>query len=578
MDLDRGKCSIARMSSRETGDGPARVRVRIGVAAGLAACAAASVSIPLHRTGAASVALWLFGIAAFLAAFVPGEKLRLRRPSRDAVLGFALALLPVAVRILSTQHFRVHGDELITAFHSATDDFSPKRFFEGVPQSADWVCQFPSLWFVLQHGWFTLFGNSLDEVRHSQVPWVYLTSVCFFFVVRRLAGRATAIVALILYSFLAISLYIETTGLMFLSGTAIFMAFFLAALRLLEDGGAWNAAVAGVVTGFCYLLYPSSYIALPVFGAFWLVHLRRTRRADVARWILLPAAGALVVVGPFLVYAFTVHNYFTERAEQVSFLNHHTVEYDAMPLARRVPAILAENTVRGIRSLWRDGLGGAAGYWFGEKALFDRVTLVVFVAGLFVAVWMARRNAGLGLALFVLGFAFLTAIVMTVPPVPFHRLSVVYPFLALVLALPIRLFERLRALPPVAVRGLQAVAVTAVASANYSYFTKIALTESTPIDLFLADWVNTRYPDRNLYIAAFPGHAYRKLAYFAPTRRKGATISDYHGDLLQRFNTEEKYLYLVTFGKEFRERFSKMDPRGRYMLLPSQDWAVYLND
>jgi hypothetical protein len=566
------------MSARETGDRNTGVRARIGVAVALAACAFASASIPLHRTGAGSIALWLFGIAAFLATFVPGKGLRPRRLSRDAVLGLALALLPVAVRILSTQHGRVHGDELITAYHSATDDLSPARFFEGVPQSADWVCQFPSPWFVLQRGWFALFGSGLDEVRHSQVPWVYVTSVCFFFVVRRLAGRSTAVVALVLYSFLAISVYIETTGLHFMAGTAIFTAFFLAALRLLEDGSAWNAAVAGVATGFCYLFYPSAYIALPVFGAFWLVHFRRTRRADFARWVLLTGAGALLVVGPFLVYALTVRNYFTQRSAQILFLNHHTIEYDAMPLVRRVPAMLAESLDHAVRSLGRDRLGGAAGYWFGDKALFDRVTLVVFVAGLLVAFWKARRNAGLALALVALGIAFLTGVVMTVPPVGYHRLSVVYPVVALVLALPFRLFDGLDAFPPVFRKGLQAVAVAAVASANYTYFSRIAMTESEPTDLFLGEWLNTRYADRVLYVAAFPGYAYRKLAYFAPTRRKGPTISDYHTELLQRFNTEEKYLYLVTLGGEFRARFSKMDPRGRYVLLPWEDWAIYLND
>ena len=330
------------------------------------------------------------------------------------------------------------------------------------------------------------------------------------------------------------------------------------------------------MTGACYLFYPFRLIALPVFGAFWVAHVLTARRADVVRWILVPAAGALVVVGPFLVYAFTVHDYFTERASQVSFLNHHTPELDAMPLARRVPTVLAQNAVRGVRSLWTDGLGGAAGYWFGEKALFDRVTLAVFLAGLAVAAWMARRNAGLTLVLFALGFAFLTAIVMTVPPVPYHRLSAIYPLLALILALPLRLIGRLRVRPDVLRGGLQAVAVAIVASANYDYFSRIAVTESAPTDLCLADWINTRYPDRVLYVAAFPGHAYRKLAYWAPTRRRTPTISDYHGDLLRRLDPDEKYLYLVTFGSEFRERFTKMDPRGRY-IPPAQPWAVFLN-
>lgn len=549
------------------------------LASALAVAVLGTTFVSIGRSNLVSVVAWPASVALFLWSVRPGRTGRSPRlPCADLALALLLPLVPVFVRILLTSPYRIHGDELLTAFFSANSDFSPAHFFDGVPHFGEWVAQFPSLFFVLQHGFFLVFGDRLAEVRWSGVPYVWLSGFALFLAARRIAGRTTAVIAVLLYAFLALSLYIETTGLHFLSGTALFTAFFACAVKLFQQGGTWDAAATGVVAGLCYLFYPSSFIAVPVLAAFALVAWIRARRVLLARWVLWPALGFVLTVAPFVPYAVREGNYFSERSKQVYFMGESTPETDAMGPAVKARTLLVRNLVNGLKSFYTPGLGGLGGYWFGEKPLFERVTLVVFVVGLFAAAAMARRRPEVGLAVFALALAFVTGIVLTLPPIAYHRLSVVCPLAAFVLALPLRLFDRLTALPPVLRRGLQAIAVAVVASANYAYFSNIAAMEFAPTDLFIADWVNTRYADRVLYVAAFPGHAYRKLAFFAPTRRKGATISDYHGDLLQRFKTEEKYLYLVTFPKEFRERFSKMDPRGRYVLLPAQEWAVYLND
>ena len=549
------------------------------LASALAVAALGTVFVSIGRSNLASVLAWPASVALFLWAVRPSRTGRSPRlPRADRALALLLPFVPVLVRVLLTSPYRIHGDELLTAYFSVHGDFSPARFFDGVPHFGDWVAQFPSLFFALQRGFFEIFGDRLAEVRWSGVPYVWLSGFALFLAARRLAGRTTAVVAVLLYSCLALSLYIETTGLHFLSATALFTAFFACAVRLFQEGGTWDAAATGVVAGLCYLFYPSSFIAVPVLAAFALVAWIRARRVLFARWVLWPALGFVLTVAPFVPYAVRENDYFSERSKQVYFMGESTPETAAMSPAVKARTLLVRNFVNGLRSFYTPSLGGLGGYWFGEQPLFERASLAVFAAGLIAAAARARRRPEIGLAVFALALAFVTGIVLTLPPVAYHRLSVVCPLAALVLALPFGELERLSVRPPVLKTGIVAVGVALLAFRNVDYFSRIAMTEGVPQDLYLADWVNTRYPDRVLYVAAFPGYAYRKISYFATTRRRTPPISNYHAELLQAFRTDEKYLYLVAFPSEFRERFSKVDPGGRYIQLQGlREWAIFLN-
>lgn len=552
----------------------------MALALGLSALSTALVAT--GRPGIVPFAAWVISVALLLFAARPSRTGRSPRlPRADLLLALLLPLVPVLVRVLAASPYRIHGDELITAYYSAHDDFSPRRFFEAVPQESDWVCSFPSLFFALQRVFFAVFGDGLAQVRASALPYVWVSGFALFLSVRRTLDRTTAVVAVLLYAFLPLAVYIETTGLHFVAGTAIFMAFFACALRLLQDGGTWNAAVTGVVAGACYLLYPSSFIALPVLGVFACVAWARARKPDLVRWVLWPAMGVAVVLGPFVASAATTRNFFLERPGQIWFLVEAGPAIDGLTTAEKIRVLVPRNVVTSVRSFFTPGLGGAGGYWYGHEAMFDAGTCAVFFAGVLGAIVLARRRAEVGLALFSVALAFFLGLVLAQPPVGFHRLSVVYPLMAFLLAVPFHLLAR--AAPPHPALGSRAVRVAAAAlgiawlgTAGLEKFSRIAMTETVPDDMYLATWLNTRYPDRQLYLAGFPGHAYQKLAYFAPVRRTRPTISEYHADLLQKFNEKEKYVYVVIFPAAFEQRFRRLDPAGRFRVF-RDELGLFLN-
>ncbi len=557
--------------------------VRGLLAAALALSAVSFGLVFFGRSNLLAVAFWPLSVAAFLASFRPWREGRTRLPKIDLLLALLLPLVPVLVRVLLTSPYRIHGDELITAYYSAVNDFSPKRFFDGVPQEGNWVCEFPSLFFTTQRLFFVLFGDHLAQVRASALPYVWLSGFALFLAGRRILGRAAAALAVLLYATLAISLYFETTGLHFVAATGVFTAFFACAVRLFDEGGAFDAAATGVAAGICYLHYSSAYIALPVLAAFAVVAAVRARgvsRAFLSRWLLWPLLGVVLVVAPFLPYAIKTRNYFADRPGQVFFLTESSPELDAMTPLQKTKVLLPRNVANGLKSLVRPGYGGNGGYFFGQRAMFDPATFAWFALGLVGAAVLARSRPALVGVLFAVVLAFFLAIPLTQPPAAFHRMSVIHPLLGLVLAVPFVLLARLvparGALGSPAVRAAFAALVVAVLGAtNVDRFSRIAAGEGAPEDWFLANWVNSRYPDHKLYIAAFPGHAFEKVAYFADVRRREAPIEQYHQDLLRSLNDQEKYVYLMIFPESFEQRFKRVDPKGRFALYG--EWGVFVN-
>jgi len=95
---------------------------------------------------------------------------------------------------------RAHGDDLLTAYFSATYDLG-SNFFAPVPADwTQWVTQFPCPFFF-QKIFFLVFGESLMSIKFSVLPYVLVVSTFLFFVVRELLDERAAIVALVLHSF-----------------------------------------------------------------------------------------------------------------------------------------------------------------------------------------------------------------------------------------------------------------------------------------------------------------------------------------------------------------------------------------
>lgn len=536
--------------------------------------AGAALLVALSRPGWPAVGLWGGGVV--LALGLAMAEVGPPRPGRRFALVALAAAGAVGMRMGLASPARIHGDELITAYFSATEDLSAGRFFAHVPQvRGEWVSQFPTPFFLLQRAFFALFGESIAALRWSVQPWVWLSLVLLFFLARELVDEASAWIALLLASFLAISLYLETLALHFISSTALLLAFLLAGAKAVRTGSPGWAVAAGLACGGCYLFYTSSYLALPLLAVVmaWAV-IRR-------RWtVLRQGAVALLVCAALLlpfVAAARQYNYFSSRWTQVSLWSG---QWSDLPerAARgesRLKAI-ATHGINCLRSLVERDRGGHGGYFFERQAMLEPFSALLMGAGALLAFWLLRRHPGLGVVLVAVAGAFVSGMVLTIPPPAFHRFSVAFPLLALLMALPLRAVWDL----PVGSRRTRALAVAfgvaLFAALNLGHFARGSLNEQAPEELRLGEYINSRFPHKTLYMAAFPGYAYAKLAYFGPVRRTGPIVTGYHSDLLEGFDAGEDYLYVIAMPDIFGPQFQALDPHGRLRRYSTQ-YALFFN-
>ena len=534
------------------------------------------------RQGRGTVVLWGASLVLALAAFCGEWRASLSRlracPVSRMVLPFLVVLLPVAVRVANFAPNRIFGDGVLTASFSVTENLSASRFFSPVPEAAiDWVCQFPSPFFVLQRGFFSLFGDSLEMVRWSIQPWVFLTGLFLFLVARRFFDRKTALYAVAVWSFLGMSVYLDTIGLHFISSTAVFLVFFWFALRWATGEGLRADAVGtGVACGFCFLFYTSSYIALPFLFLFVLIRLWRDRGRHLAGSVLLPFGSMALALGPFVAVAAGPNSYFLDRIRQLSLVSAPWSEAAGREW-RIGPALSAigTNFLLSFESLYRPGIGGAGGYWFGHRALFDPPTLAFLLAGLCALLALARRKPFLLLVPLVVGVAFFSHVVLAYPPPGFHRFSIAFPFVSLLVALPIALASRLP-FSRVTRGAVAAGSLALLIGSNVDAFSRAAATEYDHEEIRIASYLNQRFSDRKTYVAAFPGQAFGRLAYFASPRRPERIMTAYHKDLIRQFRPDEKYLYVVLFPEGFRARFERLDSNGRFVMFGNV-WGLFFN-
>lgn len=536
----------------------------------MAASAVAAGLVLGGRSGWAAVLAWGAGIALWLVPWLE-EWRRGWREWRLSWRGGALllaALVTVGMRWGLSNPARVHGDELITAYFSATEDLSPRRFYFHVPESrVEWVSQFPTTFFLLQRLGLTVFGDDIAGVRLSVLPWVFLATVFLFFAVRALLDEPTAWLAVALSCFLAFSLYLETLALHFVSSTAVFLAFVAAGARAFRHRSPADAALAGVLCGACYLFYTSSYLALPLLLAVAAWRAVRVGLRETAPLLGVALGGVAVVLAPFAAGA-AQYNYFASRWAQVSLLSGSWSDVpERVQAGASLTGILAHQLWLSLRSLAQPGLGGHGGYFFGLQALFEPFSLGLLLLGVGLAVLRHRSHPGGLVVLGVTAAAFVSGVVLTVPPPAFHRASLALPLFATLMALPLRELLRLPWLSPRARAGLVVAGVTLFASLNLGHFYRGSANETAPEELHLGACLNSRFPAKKMYVAAFPGYAFAKLAYFSGVRRTQPVVTTYHADLLEAFPKGEDYLLIIAMPDIFTEQFARLDPGAKVVAL-----------
>lgn len=234
-----------------------------------------------------------------------------------------LLFLPVIVRITLFDLTRIHGDDMITAYLSAHYDLLKTNPFAPVPHNiADWICQFPSTFFLLQKIFFLIFGTTLLTVKLSVIPYVLLVSIMLFLIARKIFDEKFAMISVVLYAFFAPALYLETLGLHFVSSTAIFMVFFYFLLLYHEKSRVKFIVLAGIFCALSYLFYSSSYIAIPVYFMFFIAELfLQKEKFSVVKHYLLGLLVFGIILMPFVLQMMQTENYYlSHRADQVNLL------------------------------------------------------------------------------------------------------------------------------------------------------------------------------------------------------------------------------------------------------------------
>jgi hypothetical protein len=529
--------------------------------------------------GDTSHALTLLWVAAIIPFALATRSRDPRAPSRlrRAALLVAVGALPVLVRIAGMERDRIHMDEYLTGYFSAKHDFANTSFFGYMPEGWEWQGQFPKPFFFLQRVFFELFGIGSWQLHLSVQIYVALLSVMLFLIVREMLDTKVALVAVVLYAFFAPSTYLETLGFMFVSSAAVLLVFFYFALREYRTGEMFPAAMAGVACGFCYLTYYSSYLALPLMIAFFGLHWLRERSMRVGHNFLIALGGLFVVVAPYAAGFLRLGDYVSRRTNEIGLLRGAWSPHrEALDKGAVAPlAVLRDNLVLSLKSLVQDGIGGHGGYDFGHLALFDRLSIFLLVAGTIAGLFFAVRRKEFLLVFLAIGAAFVSGMALTTPPPAYHRFSVAFPFLVIVMALPFALLFRLTKIPRSVLYVAAAGLLLVFAAVNQRRFSEAVFRDAAAGDLRMVEMLQSRYAGRNLYVAAFPSYALDKLIYFRGGW-KGRVETDFHDKLLERFSTREKYIYVIIFGGHFRERFKAADPNGRFIDL-SNGYSLFAN-
>jgi hypothetical protein len=446
-----------------------------------------------------------------------------------------------------------------------------------MPERWEWQGQFPKPFFFLQRLFFDLFGRSTSSLRLSVQLYVAIVSVMLFLIVREILDSKSALVAVLLYSFFAPSVYLETLGFFFVSSTAIFTVFFYFALREYKTGEMLHAAMAGITCGFCYLTYYSSYLALPMLVAFFALHWLRERSVRVMQNFAIALGGIFVVIAPFAAALVRSGDYASRRVTDTSLLWGHLSPYrEALARGEVGPlAVLRDNLSLSLGFFARDGVGGGGGFDFGRFALLDRFSLVLFCAGVLIALAFVTRATAVLLVLLTLA-ASVGMVALTMPPPTIHRFGIAFPFLVILMTLPFSLLLRLPKLPSSVRHALAAGLVLVFVGINQRRFTEAVFLDQPADDLRLAELLNQRYGGRNLYVAAFPAFGFQKIFYFRDKWKGRRVESDFHAKLLARLDPNEKYVYVVTLADFFRKRFEQADPNGRFVRF-STGYSLFAN-
>jgi len=555
----------------------------------LTACAAllsGAVAVIVLRGGYTGwlAALWVAAVALLVASGVPGgalETLRARVAGewRTLLLVAVVVLLPLLPRIASFSLSLTHPDEFALAWFSHQFDFASTNAFGPIPDPPVWDHQMPSLFFALQRLFFIVVGQTPFDIKLSTMPYVVVTALALFLCARALLGRTAALASVVIYAFLAPSVYADTFATPITTSMTVFLVFFLLSVLNVRRQHLGLAMLAGTACALCYLGVPTSYLALPFLFAFAVLALFCVPRRAVLRSLGVSLVAFVVLLLPYAAGAARSANFFAERITRVAPVVGPLFGVKPPPAeVARSRSDLPTKWKAHIAYLWKDDVGGCAGFNFGQAALFDPFTLALLALGAALSFAVRGKRVEflmvhgvIGACFFGLGFAN--------PPPMITRYAVLFPLFALILTVPVAfVLDRPGVRRSLRV-GVAAALLAAVVGANVLHFRSAVARDTAggredTEDVKVALYVKEHFPGREVRVAAFPGFQLEyALRFFLP----GTPVAtDYHDNFLRSFDATRDYVYVILFPGEFSRRFRRADPGGELIGNVSRKYSLFV--
>ncbi len=434
-------------------------------------------------------------------------------------------------------HF--HQDEFVFAYTSYT--LPPIRsinWLSGYPVGH--VAQYPIVFFLLQKPFLALLGPTLFAIRIS-TWWYYIGTIIYLFVLTKtIFHKRLAVLTTIMYVFLAPNVYFSSFALHNIASTLTFLGAFTHLLLFLRTDKKLHLWLTVLFCVLSFLFHPSSYITLPLIIVFGLYHAWNLKSKTALKHIAVIAIATLIFLSPFIYQALFIHNYFSDRLNQVNIVTGSWKNNAQTSL----PLLISGQVYRALASFVLPSIGGRDGFNFGKLGLFDPFTAFLIGLGfihLLVTVVHQRQLFKLYfftclLVPLILGF------VLTIHPPPFHRITLVYPFFAILAAFALEaVIKRVSKSRGYLGQALLAVGVLLYLIANVNHVSSMIESDKNiyPQNTrVLAYYMLAKFPQgTSVSIAAYPAFHVGKELFFR-TKGKYQFVSETTPIILSQYTGE----------------------------------------
>jgi len=327
-----------------------------------------------------------------------------------------------------TTHF--HYDEFLTASTSSTLPlFQNINWFGVFPKSGDWVCQFPIFFHILQYPFVHLFPSVLG-IRMSTWPYTVATVFVVYLLTRHITKKKDiAFYAASAFIFLAPQQYLGSLGLHFHASTFFFITAIYLFIRVTERQHPTDVYTLGIAVMCCCLGYTAAYIIVPLLAAFGVFRLCIRPRKKLFFAYTCAGIITLLTLLPWMTYALRYDNFFLQRYSQVNAFSGTWVNPQDQITIHNAGEMLQKKFSIALSSLLQNQKSGVGDYFFGSLALLDPFSFILLFIGLLGSVVSIIKKEFNALILTATTLVlFIASTVFTQTPIPFHRLSIDFPF------------------------------------------------------------------------------------------------------------------------------------------------------